>query len=509
MLTKDKTKDLIGKTLKRYDSDVVAPKIQSSIQEHNEIMASQSAPGHMSAADKAKLDGIEAGANRYVHPTGDGNLHVPATGTSNNGKVLKAGATAGSLQWADINWADVKGKPSEFTPSAHTHEITEVTGLQSALDAKESVANVTSKVAAGVQEAKTYADTKSADALKSAKAYADEKVAGLVDSAPETLDTLKELSAALGDDPNFATTVATQIGQKADKAHKHEIADVNGLEEALEAAADKAHTHNASDIVTDAEHQFATEAQKTQWDENTVYTNEMAMVSPLGGLSAGQTFDNMPINELLTKLLYPYVQPTISLSASPNGGAYEKGAKVSTVALTANVGKKSEKITEVKFFDGNAEIHNAEVNANGGAHSFTVSTEFGVNKTFKATVNDGKKTVTSNQISFNFYYPAYIGALDASAEIPTQEQIKGLTKKVQSAGNLTYSYTVDTKRMVVATPPNWEIRKILDPNSFDVTSSFKKHIVSVTGLDGTAQNYNVYVSEPTTQTNFAMKFNVN
>ena len=63
--------------------------------------------------------------------------------------------------------------------------------------------------------------------------------------------------------------------------------------------------------------------------------------------------------------------------------------------------------------------------------------------------------------------------------------------------------------MVVATPPNWEIRKILDPNSFDVTSSFKKHIVSVTGLDGTAQNYNVYVSEPTTQTNFAMKFNVN
>jgi len=27
-----------------------------------------------------KVDGIEAGANLYVHPTGDGNLHVPATG---------------------------------------------------------------------------------------------------------------------------------------------------------------------------------------------------------------------------------------------------------------------------------------------------------------------------------------------------------------------------------------------------------------------------------------------
>lgn len=41
-------------------------------------------------------------------------------------------------------------------------------------------------------------------------------LADLVDSAPEALDTLNELSAALGDDPNFATTIATTIGTKAD-----------------------------------------------------------------------------------------------------------------------------------------------------------------------------------------------------------------------------------------------------------------------------------------------------
>ena len=42
-------------------------------------------------------------------------------------------------------------------------------------------------------------------------------IANLVNSAPETLNTLNELAAALGDDPNFATTVATQIGQKYTK----------------------------------------------------------------------------------------------------------------------------------------------------------------------------------------------------------------------------------------------------------------------------------------------------
>ena len=49
------------------------------------------------------------------------------------------------------------------------------------------------------------------------KKYVDDKVAGIVDSAPETLDTLQELATALGNDPNFATTVVTKIGKKVDK----------------------------------------------------------------------------------------------------------------------------------------------------------------------------------------------------------------------------------------------------------------------------------------------------
>ena len=44
--------------------------------------------------------------------------------------------------------------------------------------------------------------------------YADTAVANLVDSAPSTLDTLNELAAALGDDPNFSTTVTNSIAAK-------------------------------------------------------------------------------------------------------------------------------------------------------------------------------------------------------------------------------------------------------------------------------------------------------
>lgn len=50
-------------------------------------------------ADKTKLAGIATGANNYSHPTGDGNLHVPANGTTNLSKFLQAGPIAGVIAW--------------------------------------------------------------------------------------------------------------------------------------------------------------------------------------------------------------------------------------------------------------------------------------------------------------------------------------------------------------------------------------------------------------------------
>ncbi len=47
--------------------------------------------------------------------------------------------------------------------------------------------------------------------------YVDRKVASIVDSSPEALNTLSELAASLGNDPNFATTVSENIGKKVDK----------------------------------------------------------------------------------------------------------------------------------------------------------------------------------------------------------------------------------------------------------------------------------------------------
>ena len=52
------------------------------------------------------------------------------------------------------------------------------------------------------------------------------KVSALVDSAPGALDTLNELAAALGDDPNFAATLTTALAGKAPISHSHGAGDL-------------------------------------------------------------------------------------------------------------------------------------------------------------------------------------------------------------------------------------------------------------------------------------------
>lgn len=63
---------------------------------------------------------------------------------------------------------------------------------------------------------KTETDANIATAKTGANLYTDGAIANLLNGSPEALDTLWELANALGNDPNFATTVMEQIGLKLD-----------------------------------------------------------------------------------------------------------------------------------------------------------------------------------------------------------------------------------------------------------------------------------------------------
>lgn len=135
---------------------------------------------------------------------GPGDMLKSSYDADNDGKV-DAAEVADAAPWAGIT-----GKPTSFTPASHSHPVSQVTGLQAALNAKAALA---SPVLTGTPTAPTAASGTNTTQLATT-AFVAVAIGALIDAAPGAMDTLNELAAALGDDPNFATTVTNALAGK-------------------------------------------------------------------------------------------------------------------------------------------------------------------------------------------------------------------------------------------------------------------------------------------------------
>ena len=92
---------------------------------------------------------------------------------------------------------------------------TKLDGIETAATADQTAAEILTAIKT-VDGASSGLDADLLDGQHGAyyTGYVDTAIANLIDSAPATLDTLNELAAALGDDPNFATTVTNNIATK-------------------------------------------------------------------------------------------------------------------------------------------------------------------------------------------------------------------------------------------------------------------------------------------------------
>lgn len=121
-----------------------------------------------------------------------------------------------------------------YETSGDIVEAEDINILQdSILELNEKIKNVSS----GVDLAKEIQELKDKDI--ELEQSINSKIAELVDSSPTTLDTLKELANALNNDPNFATTITSELSLKANKnyvdielskksdVHTHPYKDIN------------------------------------------------------------------------------------------------------------------------------------------------------------------------------------------------------------------------------------------------------------------------------------------
>ena len=128
---------------------------------------------------------------------------------------LGDGSTAWtSLNYGGINQSDIDNAVANVIDLA-PGTLDTLNELAASIGDDSDFANtVQSNIQAAEANAQSYANSAASSAQANAQSYADTAIANLVDSSPATLDTLNELAAALGDDPNFATSIATNLSTK-------------------------------------------------------------------------------------------------------------------------------------------------------------------------------------------------------------------------------------------------------------------------------------------------------
>jgi hypothetical protein len=207
---------------------------------------------------------------------------APSNAIGNNGqlyidtvsKTLYGPKTAGEwgtgIPLTGATWAEVTEKPSSFPPSAHTHDISDVTALQTALDGKaatthtHAIADVTSLQTALNGKAATSHSHAISDVSGLQSTLDGKQAAGSYSAATHThaiadvtgLQTALDGKAGTSHTHTISNVTGLQTaldgkqaaGSYAAAVHTHSIADVSGLQTSLNGKAAASHTHSISDV---------------------------------------------------------------------------------------------------------------------------------------------------------------------------------------------------------------------------------------------------------------------
>lgn len=453
---------------------------------HTHAAATQSAAGFMSASDKAKLDGIAANANNYTYTlpsagtalggvksggdvtisggliTVNDDSHNHVIGNVDGLQEALDGKAASSHTHNDVYYTEseidgiVSGLNTSIAgkaASSHTHTISNVTNLQSTLDAKVPTsrtvngkaltANIILSASDVGADASGTAATQAAAALQSAKDYADDIKDDLLNGAGTAYDTLKELgdlidtnadaidaletvaagkastsalNAHTGNTSNPHNVTLAQLGITATAAELNKMdgvtattAELNyvdgvtsNIQTQLNAKASSSHTHSAA---TTSAAGLMSAADKTKLDGIATGATKITVDSALSSTSTNPV-QNKVINSALAGKAASSHTHNYAGSSSAGGAATSanKLATARTISLTGDV-------TGSTSFDGSGNVSITATVADD-SHNHTIANVDGLQSALNAKSASNHKhyaqEVTTTGTNLNDYTDAGI-----------------------------------------------------------------------------------------------------
>ncbi|POG02235.1 hypothetical protein BGP82_12870 [Pseudomonas putida] len=209
-----------------------------------------------------------------------------------------------------------------------TEQIDEALALKASLDSPAITGNPTAPTQGAGNNSTRLANT----------AFVQAAIAALVASSPAALDTLNELAAALGNDPNFATTITNALALKAPLASPGLTGNPT--------APTPAQFDNDSSIATTG---FVQRALGNQAGAPVIATADMVLTAAQAGLlfvtAAGTQFTLPPLSDVADGSCYHFLFNYGGGSVKANGSQVIQAGGVSANVYNAGY---AERLTLVK-----------------------------------------------------------------------------------------------------------------------------------------------------------------
>lgn len=214
-------------------SSALAAKTSETNAKASETKAAGSESAAASSASAAASSASAAASSQSAAKASEANAKTSETNAAASASAAAASARTQQADWTETDstfQSFIKNKPTNLLTTNTTQTITgdkEFIGAVTMATGKITTVNATT-VNADTVNATSLTVTGStsvptANADNNSKtvantAFVKTAIANLLNGAPSQLDTLQELSAALGNDANFSATVANEIGEKVSKS---------------------------------------------------------------------------------------------------------------------------------------------------------------------------------------------------------------------------------------------------------------------------------------------------
>jgi hypothetical protein len=240
------------------------------------------------------------------------------------------------------------------------------------------------------------------------------------------------------------------------------------------------------------------------------YTNADPVPVQLGGINAGDTFNEVSMQQMWTSLLYPYLTPAFAIFTVSGGTPLEVGADLpATLTFTWDSSQDPNVVpNSITITDTTGTILSGQPADGSNTYTYAVPvgrTTVGAYDWTIRGLNTSGGSYIANTYKY-WYWKIYWGA-SASTASPTESFVKGLSNELLSGSRVgTYSFAANNYKYL-AIPVAYGVPTSINYNGlpFALADSANGYTlgsgnitytsVSITNDNGQTETYNVFRSK--------------